>query len=653
MQRNSDSYRPEIDGLRALAVIPVILFHADVKLFSGGYAGVDVFFVISGYLITRLLLKEISSGHFSYSSFYRRRARRILPALFTVMLFCLPVAWLVLLPQDMADFGESLIAVSVFLSNVYFHGESGYFAVSTHFQPLNHTWSLAVEEQYYILFPILLSLLLRKGRKNLVVVLTCICCISLILSEWRIRHAPDSAYYLLQYRAWELLMGALLVFVSPLFDNGRSGVKRFLLLSQLASMTGIVLILGTVLLYSDSTAFPGLSALPPTLGAAAVILFATPGTWVHRILSTRYLVAIGLVSYSAYLWHQPIFAFIRHSQQQSPSIQLMLMASLCTFIPAYLSWKYVELPVRHGRKIRPSLFVPACCVIAAGFVVAGGYAYSSDGVKNRFTGAVKQAIDTAAHSPNRKECHTDSDDALKQTTPCQYFNSSPSWAVIGDSHAVELAYALALALENEGDGVQQHSLTACALNYAPQHDDECSIWTERSVRQILQVPSIKNVVVSLRTTAPMHGTHRGVYPQFPAYNTDDGRASIWHSLITLMNVFIEQGKNVVFVIQAPEVRKDIHYLLREISLGESTPVSIPRQWWNQRIRYITDRLSDLDESVRIIDPADKFCDSVNCYAVLDGESLYFDDHHMSVAGASRIANLILEKVTSTPEAHGQ
>jgi peptidoglycan/LPS O-acetylase OafA/YrhL len=205
-------YRREIDGLRALAVLPVILFHAGFDSFSGGFVGVDVFFVISGYLITTIILAELEQGKFSIVNFYERRARRILPALFLVMLVCLPFAWLWLLPIDMKDFSRSLIAVSVFVSNILFWRESGYFDTATELKPLLHTWSLAVEEQFYVVFPLLLILLWRLGRRWILVTLGLAFFASLALSEWATYANRSAAFYLLPTRGWELLLGAFAAF---------------------------------------------------------------------------------------------------------------------------------------------------------------------------------------------------------------------------------------------------------------------------------------------------------------------------------------------------------------------------------------------------------------------------------------------------------
>ena len=236
-ERELTDYRREIDGLRALAVVPVILFHAGFRAFSGGYVGVDVFFVISGYLITSLIIAEKALGTFSLARFYERRARRILPALFVVMAVCIPVAWLCLLPSDMEAFSKSLVAVSVFASNVLFYRESGYFAADAELKPLLHTWSLAVEEQYYVLYPLFLLAAWRFGRKWVVASIAIVALFSLALAQWGAFNSPAATFFLLPTRGWELLAGALIAFYcrsrhSPASSESSSpGSKRLPVLS--------------------------------------------------------------------------------------------------------------------------------------------------------------------------------------------------------------------------------------------------------------------------------------------------------------------------------------------------------------------------------------------------------------------------------------
>ena len=305
-------YRKDIDGLRALAVLPVIFFHAGFELFSGGFVGVDIFFVISGYLITSIILKDIENNKFSINSFYLRRARRILPALFFVTILCIPASYLALTPGDMKNFGQSLVAVSTFSSNILFYLESDYFGGASDLKPLIHTWSLAVEEQFYIFFPLLLLAFHKFKRKitlSLFIFLFLISFLSANLATL-LPNRPmlaSAAFYLLPFRAWELLIGVFCAYaINFNFFN------KNLFTRELAPLLGVLLIIISIISYDKTTPFPSFYALAPTLGTALIILSTNKATFIYKILSLPLFVGIGLISYSFYLWHQPIFAFSRH-----------------------------------------------------------------------------------------------------------------------------------------------------------------------------------------------------------------------------------------------------------------------------------------------------------------------------------------------------
>ena len=371
-------YRREIDGLRALAIIPIILYHAGIKIFSGGYVGVDIFFVVSGYLITSIILTDLENKNFSIARFYERRARRILPALFAVLFTSALLAWYLFLPDAMVMFSKSLIAASTFTSNIYFWRTSGYFDIANEIKPLIHTWSLAVEEQYYILYPLLLILIFRIRKKIIAPFLVILLILSITYSQWLSTRFPAFNFYMLPTRIWELLIGALIAFY--LHKNIKSKND---LVDQFGSILGILLILLSVFFYTDKTPFPGLFALAPTIGAGLIIIFATDRTLIGKILSTRLLVGIGLISYSAYLWHQPIYAFSREYLIEVNFLQTILLTLLC-FACAYLSWRFIENPFRRRNAISTSkvvIFSVLGSVLFVGFGIAGQL---TNGFMNRY-----------------------------------------------------------------------------------------------------------------------------------------------------------------------------------------------------------------------------------------------------------------------------
>jgi peptidoglycan/LPS O-acetylase OafA/YrhL len=380
------TYRPEIDGLRAVAVLPVILYHAGVPAFSGGFVGVDVFFVISGYLITGLLLADLDRGRFSIAEFYIRRARRILPALFLVMLCCIPFAWMWMLPSQFESFAKSLVAVVAFASNILFFLESGYFETSAELKPLLHTWSLAVEEQFYIFFPILLAGLFAlarrlfpdaepsRGRRLAFATVAALSLCSLAGAQYGAQHFPSANFYLIPTRAWELGAGALCAFVH--FDRTARG-------SRWLAWAGLALILIAVLSFDETTPFPSLWTLLPVGGTALVVLFAAPAGGAGRLLAWRGCVGIGLISYSAYLWHQPILAFIRLRSLEDPALHWMVLAALLSLPLAWLSWKFVEQPFRKPRNLSSRRPLWLAVFLAAGMGLFGVYGYLSKGAPER------------------------------------------------------------------------------------------------------------------------------------------------------------------------------------------------------------------------------------------------------------------------------
>jgi peptidoglycan/LPS O-acetylase OafA/YrhL len=362
-------YRTEIDGLRALAVLPVIAYHAGFAGFSGGFVGVDIFFVISGYLISSILLDELQNQQFSLLGFYERRIRRILPALFLVLAFTAGVAGWLLLPHELAAFGRSLMAVVVFASNILFWKESDYFATESEYIPLLHTWSLAVEEQYYVIFPLLLAFLWKFGRKPIYLSLGLLSVVGLVTAEWLWRVDAGANFYLLPSRFWELLIGAL---AAVYLKNNQPSTSR---LAPLFSLTGIALVIGSIFLLNNSLPFPSSYALFPTVGAALIILFAAPSNLAGQILSLKPLVLVGLISYSAYLWHQPLLVFARMQPYLEPNLELMAAMAVSSLVCAWFSWRFVERPFRQRQRFtRQQIFIFAA--LGSLFFLGLGYRFA-------------------------------------------------------------------------------------------------------------------------------------------------------------------------------------------------------------------------------------------------------------------------------------
>jgi len=354
------TYRPEIDGLRAIAVGAVILYHAQITIlgyqpFKGGFIGVDIFFVISGYLITSIILKElVTTGAFSFKHFYERRVRRILPALLFVMLVSLPFAWMYLLPSSFIDFSKSILYSLGFSSNFYFHySGQEYGAESGLLKPFLHTWSLSIEEQFYILFPIVLLVTFKYFRNYLIHILILGLVISLGLAEWTSRNYPSTSFYFLHTRMWELLAGSILAYFE--ITNGKRSENKTL--NLILPGTGLFLIGHSILLFNDKMFHPSFYTLSPIIGVCLIIWFSNKNELITKILSTKLFVGIGLISYSLYLLHYPIFAFSRITSFTDANIFKKLILVGVVFILSIFSYFFIEKLARLKLKLNNFLTI--------------------------------------------------------------------------------------------------------------------------------------------------------------------------------------------------------------------------------------------------------------------------------------------------------
>ncbi len=472
--RHATHHRIEIDGLRSLAILPVLFYHAGVPGFSGGYIGVDVFFVISGFLITSLILKELSQGSFSILTFYERRARRILPALFFVMLVTLVAALPWMLPNDLQDLFLSYLGVSTFSSNVLFWLQSGYFDAGVELKPMLHTWSLAVEEQFYVLFPLLLILIWRFGMGVLGAVLIAIAIISFSLTLTINTIDAAANFYLLPTRAWELLLGSLTSLLFARYNLEQSPHQLVRLGASVSGAAGMIMIVSASLIFDNTTAFPGVAALLPTIGTCLILFFATRNTLIARLLSLQPLVLIGLVSYSAYLWHQPILAFARLNQMEGALLWLAIPISLAL---AYLSWRFIEKPFRNRQFLTQKTVLLLASAASLTIAVIGYIGYKSDGLQFRLS-TEAQAIARFSAYPSEKLYRQDACflqpnvDHLNFDTACYEFAETGVKQLLwGDSHAA----ALSMGFEHWAGTVAQLTSSACPplLHIDVPHQSHC------------------------------------------------------------------------------------------------------------------------------------------------------------------------------------
>ena len=629
-------YRPEIDGLRTIAVIPVILFHLGLNAFSGGYVGVDVFFVISGYLITTIIIKEIELNTFSLLNFYQRRARRILPALFVVCFVSLVFAWYILTPSQLKEFGQSLSAVSVYISNIYFWETRDYFSQSAEYVPLLHTWSLGIEEQYYLFIPILLFFLWKRAALCLSVLIT-IFIVSFVASEYLAVNDANSAFYLLHSRMWELLAGSFCAVAISKQWLSYLSTKYF----GFFSLVGLLLILFSVVFYTKDTVFPGVAALVPVLGSVLIILFCHQQTLVYRLLSLKVMVSIGLVSYSAYLWHHPLFAFFRFQEVNFDNLFVSFLLILTTLLVAFFSWKFVEGPFRDRNKIKSTHLYSFVVFFTVFFFLVGLTLHFKDGFPSRFSNKQVDLINTAKISPYRNACHTSGMEYLDPSDACQIRKGSDNIAVVGDSHGVEIAYTLAKSSLPNYIGVYQYTFSSCGFHSFVDNSNEkligCREYLEEALNEVIISDEITDVVMVF--------FHESIYEKM----TVEQLRRYVSTFVESAEKMIDAGKRVSIILPIPKLDKHIEryvydssFLLDDFSVERdiSKHLAANSEFIKELKKY--DRM--YSGKLNLVDPMIALCDERVCYGSDLNGLYYFDSHHLSVIGASKVSDLIVKKL---------
>lgn len=628
------NYRREVDGLRALAVLPVILFHAGFPAFAGGFIGVDIFFVLSGYLITGILLGDLESGRFSIATFYERRARRILPALFVVLLACLPFAWAWLLPSDMQSFSESLAAVAVFSSNLLFAHDTGYFSTANELKPLLHTWSLAVEEQFYLFFPLLLALTWRLGRRGMMAVIAVLSLASLYAAWHGVRQDPATTFYLLHARAWELAIGALVA----LHLDGRPRLALPAAGAEALALAGLALVLASMATCDQTTPFPSLYTLPPTLGTALLLLAAGPATRTGRLLGSRALVGVGLISYSAYLWHQPLFAFARHRSLDEPGAALYLALGALSLPLAWLTWRYVEQPFRDRGKIsRKAVFAMAIggSAVLAGIGLFGhytkGYLLRED-LRMR-TEAIEERM--------RHNIGLDPicDDAPPLSPDCQT-SDDPEILLWGDSFAMHLASGIVAS--NPHVRMIQITRSTCGpvLGAAPVNYLHTREWARECLdtnRQVLDYlrrhPRIRYVAMgSLMQQYANEDWQLLLADGKVVDSPGHGPSAFLATLRTLKDM----GRVPVVFSPTPQDGRNIGNCLRRTLLFGASPERCTSQLAvdNARQARVVALMKAVEREARVVWLTDGLCRDGACPAT-QGDILVYRDHgHLSYEGSA-------------------
>ena len=666
------TYRPEIDGLRAIAVCSVIIYHAqitvlDYKFFKGGFIGVDIFFVISGYLITSIILKELFiTGSFSFKHFYQRRIRRIIPALLVVMLAFMPLAWIYLLPSSFVDFSKSILYSLGFSSNLYFW-KSGlvYGAESGLLKPFLHTWSLSVEEQFYILFPIIVLITFRFFRKYLIYILLIGFLTSLALADWTSRNYPSFNFYILPTRGWELLAGSILAY----FEITKGHRSKNRMLSIILPTIGLILIGHSILFFDGRTFHPSFYTLSPIIGVCLIIWFSHKDQLITKILTTKLFVGIGLISYSLYLWHYPIFAFSRLIGFMNGSLFNLFLIGIITTILSILSYYFVERPFRN-KNIKFKLIINLILVFIFLLIFLNYYVIEKKGIGNRMPKIILNSLTTAWGIQQTFE--TNADNNLKsKITDCGQgktcrFNSSSNKIVhlIGDSHMKSLSNDLKDKVINKNFQFVTNIYGGCiyfkGFNLVNFKNNQTTGCNDRYFRKIENQISqyTKNQILVF-----------GGY--FPHYLED-----IWKKAdgLDIVDTFIKIGKynsledsfksemlkfseknQIILVYPIPDVGQNPNQVILNQWIKKGSTENFNPEYFTTSYKSYLNRTKSsfelLDsikgENIYRVYPHKLFCDIIikdRCLTHDNEKIFYFDDNHPSLKGSQMINELIVKEI---------
>lgn len=640
-------YRRDIDGLRALAILSVVFYHLGLGGFTGGYVGVDVFLVISGYLITSIIRRDRQAGRFSFVDFWARRARRILPALFVMMAVSLAAGWFLMEPRDYEQLGRAVRYQTMFASNILFWKQDGYFDAASEFKPLLHTWSLSVEEQFYILFPLLLAAISGRLLRWRLAILLAVLALSLAASVWAVNQRPGSAFFLLPMRAWELLAGAALA----LLPGGSRGHSQWSL--QLAATLGIAAILLPVFFYDSDTPFPGLAALPAVLGTALLIWAnGTGDTWVRRLLGWQPLVWFGLISYSLYLWHWPLYVFVQYHALETLGLPARLGLLAASIGLAALSLYYVEAPFRERKLFagrRQMLGAALCSLLLLG--VVGQLVRHYDGVPSRLSEEALRYAKASKWRDGQTDCMFDKK-ALSQESICRFpaelAAERPLLVSWGDSHSAALSPLLRELAASRRLPIWQASLAGCPPLLGMLEKDTCLRFNQQML-EFVEQQRPGGVILAGRWDMYIYGDSQDGTRNILREPDDTPDSSIAEALLR------QRLSGMIERLNAADVHvwlvKDVPLLpfkaparLVRLSLsGEDVGrARFPFAEHTARVAYVNalfDALAEGNPRVSVIDPSSVLCDGLDCFAERDGWSLYMDNNHLSTQGAHELGPL--------------
>lgn len=615
-------YRRDIDGLRALAVLSVVGFHAFPNLIPGGFIGVDIFFVISGFLISSILFKGLEQGTFSFSQFYARRIKRIFPALLIVMAACFAFSWFALFPDEFKQLGKHILAGAGFVSNIALWNEVGYFDTAAETKPLLHLWSLGIEEQFYIIWPVVLMLAWRL-RWNLLYVTAGCAVVSFLINVAGISLAPQATFYSPASRAWELLLGALLAsfLLKPVPDRGVLSKAS----PNMLAATGMLLIVIALVFVNKGLKFPGWLALLPTVGAMLLIA-AGPQAWINRfVLSNRLMVWFGLISYPLYLWHWPILSFVHIVESKMPASSIRALAIAAAIVLAWITMMLIERPIRSGKHSRAKVLCLSILMLV--FAGAGTFIWYADGVPQRASivenSANQKALILVEDTGNAQACKKRYGfNTLYEYCLIAQVDRNPTIALIGDSHAYHVVAGLTKYYAGRDENLVYFGTRHPYWGIAP-NVDKYQAATKQMLDLALETSSIKTILIS--SAAKLH------------IQNAEGQAFA-DAVRETIRRYTAAGKQVIFLNDVPMLDFDPRACIKRagiISSNTKSPCAITRSVFEKATtehnRVLNSILKDFP-TARYFDPASFLCDSQYCWGMKDGQLLYRDTNHLSYDG---------------------
>lgn len=634
-------YRPEIDGLRAIAILSVLFYHAGFKIFGGGFVGVDVFFVISGFLIASLLMMQLDQNRFDVFGFWQRRIGRILPALAVMTLTVLIIGSAVYFPEDYKSVAKQAAFQSILASNFYFFKDTGYFNGDHATKPFLHIWSLGVEIQFYILIPFILAYVWKKKRDYLVPAIAGLVILSFAASVYAVTHYPEAAFYLLPFRMWELLTGSLIAALPASRIEKRQ--------ADALGTTGLLLIFASVVFYTKDMVFPGTAALLPCTGAALFIWSNGNGRNIAgEILAHKIPVFIGIISYSLYLWHWPIFSMSQYMPILPDGTIFKLFLISCSFTVAALSWKYIEQPfnrvLRHASKQYAYGIMATILVL---FGVSGSVAFLHAKFQPKQNGFLDVAGMEHDISPYRKACQLEDEKRFIKDDVCQTNQASgvrPNFIMLGDSHGdadAPLFYGLSKQMNDNGYIAFKHGcppvIGFSKGNWSKDDNAACHHFVEAAIDYIGKKHIKTAFLVAQWDIWLKDDTAIYTEPSIKAgYKT-----AAFNGLQETVDRLKQKNVRIYILLAPPEMPFPAPRMLgfqEKFHLGHEAAYIPQADYLKGRPKEMVDFMAR-NTDVSFLDPEFLFCQDGKCPAFENGHALYYDTHHPSSYGVEKLATL--------------